>query len=365
MDDENCSYSTTIEATIEIDDDVVQGINAKEICSRKRGPWIRPPLRLEDVRVRCPDSLRIRDLSDEALTLLSSHLNMPSYGTLKNWDSVGIQLGISDHEIMSFRHDPRPMEAVLKKCRDRPAKDLIKALQLCKRIDILYSLRKFQRQGNLEKPIEREFELEIDVVCVRLMHMHTKRTLQKLLDYTRLQHQLLLHFVIVLIQAVENVSESWQGADILLVHYEDCQDETKNFKWLRKNLRQYASQRGFGIVDIAELDVDANLMSTVEDAFIKAHQIVVTFTPSHIEAVKSRSAACRSVVYTHDLMNQEFFTLNSINKRFRAVIFNDTQPSDLPVGWPRSTLVYHFPTNMSALCTKIFIQTDIDNTSTL
>ncbi|KAL6738029.1 hypothetical protein Aduo_011623 [Ancylostoma duodenale] len=58
MDDENCSYSTTIEATIEIDDDVVQGINAKEICSRKRGPWIRPPLRLEDVRVRCPDSLR-------------------------------------------------------------------------------------------------------------------------------------------------------------------------------------------------------------------------------------------------------------------------------------------------------------------
>ncbi|KAL6738028.1 hypothetical protein Aduo_011622 [Ancylostoma duodenale] len=199
------------------------------------------------------------------------------------------------------------MEAVLKKCRDRPAKDLIKALQLCKRIDILYSLRKFQRQGNLEKPIEH----------------------------------------------------------ILLVHYEDCQDETKNFKWLRKNLRQYASQRGFGIVDIAELDVDANLMSTVEDAFIKAHQIVVTFTPSHIEAVKSRSAACRSVVYTHDLMNQEFFTLNSINKRFRAVIFNDTQPSDLPVGWPRSTLVYHFPTNMSALCTKIFIQTDIDNTSTL
>lgn len=49
---------------------------------------------------------------------------------------------------------------------------------------------------------------------------------------------------------------------------------------------------------------------------------MVTFTPSHIEAVKSRSTACRSVVYIHDLMNQEFFTLNSINKRFRAVIFN-------------------------------------------
>ncbi|RCN24944.1 hypothetical protein ANCCAN_29347 [Ancylostoma caninum] len=129
--------------------------------------------------------------------------------------------------------------------------------------------------------------------------------------------------------------------------------------------RQYASQRGFGIVDIAELDIDANLTSTVEDAFIKAHQIVVTFTPSHIEAVKSRSAACRSIVYAHDLMNQEFFTLNSINKRFRAVIFNDTQPSDLPVGWPRSTLVYHFPTNMSALCTKIFKLSDLDNTSTL
>lgn len=43
---------------------------------------------------------RIRDLSDEALTLLTSHLNMPSYGSLKNWDSIGIQLGVSDHEIM-------------------------------------------------------------------------------------------------------------------------------------------------------------------------------------------------------------------------------------------------------------------------
>ncbi|RCN29234.1 hypothetical protein ANCCAN_25015 [Ancylostoma caninum] len=339
MDDENCSYSTTIEATIEIDDDVVQGINAKEICSRKRGPWIRPPLRLEDVRVRCPDSLRIRDLSDEALTLLSSHLSMPSYGSLKNWDSVGIQLGISDHEIMSFRHDPRPMEAVLKKCRDRPAKDLIKALQLCKRIDLLYSLRKFQRQGNLEKPIEHEENF------TEIVGLHSAST--------------------SVASTFRDSTDSSRGKYILLVHYEDCQEETRNFKWLRKNLRQYASQRGFGIVDIAELDIDANLTSTVEDAFIKAHQIVVTFTPSHIEAVKSRSAACRSIVYAHDLMNQEFFTLNSINKRFRAVIFNDTQPSDLPVGWPRSTLVYHFPTNMSALCTKIFKQSDLDNTSTL
>ncbi|VDM73449.1 unnamed protein product [Strongylus vulgaris] len=129
--------------------------------------------------------------------------------------------------------------------------------------------------------------------------------------------------------------------------------------------RQYASQRGFAIVDIAELDVDANLTFTIEDAFTKAHQIVVSFTPSHIEAVKSRSSQCRAIVYTHDLMNQEFFTLNSINKRFRAVIFDDTELSDLPVGWPRSTLVYHFPVNMAALCTKIFKENDFDNTSTL
>ncbi|PIO71796.1 hypothetical protein TELCIR_06298 [Teladorsagia circumcincta] len=95
----------------------------------------------------------------------------------------------------------------------------------------------------------------------------------------------------------------------------------------------------------------------------RAYQIVVSFTPTHIEAVKSRNPACRSVLYMHDLMSQEFFTLNSTNKRFRPVIFNDTQPSDLPVGWPRSTLVYHFPTNMGALCAKIFKGSDLDNKS--
>lgn len=142
---------------------------------------------------------------------------------------------------------------------------------------------------------------------------------------------------------------------------------------------------------------------------LQAYQIVVSFTPSHIEAVKSRSTACRAVIYAHDLMNQEFFTHNSINRRFRAVIFNvswstyrasspkvsgllrfgrgstlpllnehwnesnggrytsrrnicfqDTQQSDLPVGWPRSTLVYHFPTNMATLCAKLFKNNDLD-----
>ncbi|VDK57814.1 unnamed protein product [Cylicostephanus goldi] len=153
-DDASYSCSTTVGATIEIDDEVVQGFIAKEVGTKKRGPWIRPPLRLEDVRLRCPDSLRIRDIRDEVLSFLCSHLNLPSYGSLKNWDSVGIQLGMNDSEIVSLRHDPRPMEAVLKRCRDRPAKDLVKALQNCKRVDLLYSLRKFQRQGKLEKPIE-------------------------------------------------------------------------------------------------------------------------------------------------------------------------------------------------------------------
>lgn len=97
------------------------------------------------------------------------------------------------------------MEAVLRKCRDRPAKDLIKALQMCKRIDLLYSLRKFQRQGNLEKPVERKFELKVAVISV--WSMHTNRNFQKLLVCIRPQHQSLLHSMIVVIQAVENVSK--------------------------------------------------------------------------------------------------------------------------------------------------------------
>ncbi|VDL67197.1 unnamed protein product [Nippostrongylus brasiliensis] len=66
----------------------------------------------------------------------------------------------------------------------------------------------------------------------------------------------------------------------------------------------------------------------------------------------------------HDLMNQEFFALNSTNRRFRAVIFNDTQLNDLPLGWARSTLVYHFPSNMAALCSRIFKRADQEQTTT-
>ncbi|ETN79886.1 hypothetical protein NECAME_09541, partial [Necator americanus] len=183
------------------------------------------------------------------------------------------------------------MEAVLRKCSDLPAKDLIKALQSCKRVDLLYSLRKLQRLGKMEKPVGRFVGL----------HSASISTAFSLND-----------------RSFDPSKEKY----ILVVHYEDSPEETRNFKWLRKNLRQHASHQGFRILDIAELDIDANLTSTVEDAFIRAHQIVVSFTPSHIEAVKSRSTACRSVVYVHDLMNQEFFTMNSVNKRFRAVIFD-------------------------------------------
>nr|CDJ83704.1 Protein C15B12.6 [Haemonchus contortus] len=327
------SYSDTIDVTIEIDDEVAQGINALEVKSRKQGPWIRPPLRLEDVRVRCANSLSIANLSNEAVALLISHLSLPSYGSLKNWDSIGIYLGISDVEIMSFRQDARPMEAVLKKCQHMQVKDLIKALQRCKRIDMLYSLKRLEQRGKLEKPLEQF--VGINSVSTSLASPI----------------------------AVSKTADADPVKTILLVHYEEDDRETKDFRWLRKNLIQHASQRGYRISDIADLDIDINLTSTVEEAFAKAHQIVVSFTPSHIEAVKTRSSACRSVLYMHDLMSQEFFTLNSANKRFRPVIFNDTQPSDLPVGWPRSTLVYHFPTNMAALCTKIFKSNDQDNNS--
>ncbi|KAK6044653.1 hypothetical protein COOONC_17842 [Cooperia oncophora] len=110
--DNNYTDTDTVDVTIEIDDEVAQGINAKEVSSRKQGPWIRPPLRLEDVHIRSVNSLSIGRLSNEAIALLTSHLNMPSYGSLKNWDSVGIYLGMSDNEIMSLRQDARPMEAV-------------------------------------------------------------------------------------------------------------------------------------------------------------------------------------------------------------------------------------------------------------
>lgn len=47
-----------------------------------------------------PISSSVGELSNEAITLLSSHLSIPSYGSLKNWDSIGIHLGIPDHEVM-------------------------------------------------------------------------------------------------------------------------------------------------------------------------------------------------------------------------------------------------------------------------
>lgn len=327
MDDE--SYSRTVDVTIEIDDDVAQGISAKEVSTRRQGPWIRPPLRIEDVRLRSACSFSVGELSNEAITLLSSHLSIPSYGSLKNWDSIGIHLGIPDHEVMSLRQDPKPMEAILKKCWTSPAKDVISALQFFNRIDLLYSLRKLEQKGKL------------------------RRASEKVPSFTSASTSFASPFV-----------TSSLGTDsakvILLIHYEEDSNETRDVKWLRKNLVQHASRFNFRVVDIADLDFDANLTSVVEEAFSKAYQIVVSFTPSHIEAVKSRSTACRAVIYAHDLMNQEFFTHNSINRRFRAVIFNDTQQSDLPVGWPRSTLVYHFPTNMATLCAKLFKNNDLD-----
>ncbi|KAK5971377.1 hypothetical protein GCK32_004633 [Trichostrongylus colubriformis] len=329
--DENGSDTDTVDVTIEIDDEVAQGISAKEVSSRKQGPWIRPPLRLEDVRVRCANSLSVAKLSDEATALLTSHLSMPSYGSLKNWDSVGIYLGISDLEIMSLRQESRPMEAILKRCQHMPMKDIIRALQLCKRIDLLYSLKKLEQRGKLE------------------------RSLEQLAGINSVSTSLASPFVIS-----EN-TQTTATKTILLVHYEEDPGETRDFRWLKKNLVEHASKRGFRVSDMADLDIDVNLTSTVEEAFAKAYQIVVSFTPTHIEAVKSRNPACSSVLYMHDLMGQEFFTLNSMNKRFRPVIFNDTQPSELPVGWPRSTLVYHFPTNMAALCAKLFKSGDLDD----
>ncbi|WKY07947.1 hypothetical protein Q1695_007443 [Nippostrongylus brasiliensis] len=304
--EDDCSDFTTTNVTIEIDDEVAQGISAKDVSLRKQGPWIRPPLRIEEVHIESAALLSIADLSDETHAVLNSHLSMPSYGSLKSWDSVGVQLGIPDHEIMSFRQYPRPMEAVLKRCRSSSAKAIVKALQFCNRVDVLYSLKRLEKGGKLGK---------------------------------------LLH-------------------SILLIHHEGNADEIRDFRWLRKNLVQHASRLGFHINDIAELDVDANFTSSLEEAFAKAKQIVVSFTPSYIEAVKCRSIDCRAVVYMHDLMNQEFFALNSTNRRFRAVIFNDTQLSDLPLGWARSTLVYHFPSNMTALCSRIFKRADQEQTTT-
>ncbi|KAJ1364465.1 hypothetical protein KIN20_024565 [Parelaphostrongylus tenuis] len=319
------SYTTTDDGvTIEIDEDVDQEIGAKELKTRKVGPWIRPPLRFEDVRLSSVDKLRIGNLSNEAYAVLCSHLNMPSYGSLKNWDSIAVHLEIPDHEIMSLRNDSRPMEAVLNKYRDVPLKDLIRALQTCRRIDMLYSLKNLEQKGRLTRPMEQH--VGINSVSTSLMST----------------------------SVIYDDFNTDSVRSIFLVHYEEGAQEIRDFKWFRKNLMKHANERGFRIVDISTLDIDANITSSVEEAFAKAYQIVVTFTPSHIEAVKCRSTACRSVVYAHDLMNQEFFTLNSINKRFRAVTFNDTQQSSLPLGWPRSTLVYQFPLHMGALCAKIF-----------
>ncbi|KJH45186.1 hypothetical protein DICVIV_08766 [Dictyocaulus viviparus] len=376
------SCLNTDDVTIEIDNDVAKEVSAKDLAIKKIGPWIRPPLRIEDVRLCSVDKLRICNLSNEAVALLSSHLNMPSYGSLKNWDSIGIHLKIPDHEIMgdnlslqctnnsvrtqslmnreeyskdvlstkevdklkdiapesgrmkrevfgmngyrSLRNDPRPMDAILNKCRNSPVNDLIRALQTCKRIDILYSLKILEQKGKLTKSSQQN--VGINSASTLVLSSTDKF---ELCDTDSIR-------------------------TILLIHYEESVEETRDYKWLCKNLLKHATQYGFRIVDINTLDVDANIIASVENAFTKAHQIVVSFTPSHIEAVKSRNTACRSIIYAHDLMNQEFFTLNSTNRRFRAVVFNDTQASSLPLGWPRSTLVYHFPTNMNALCTKIF-----------
>ncbi|VDL79982.1 unnamed protein product [Nippostrongylus brasiliensis] len=222
--EDDCSDFTTTNVTIEIDDDVAQGISAKDVSLRKQGPWIRPPLRIEEVLIESAALLSIADLSDETHAILNSHLSMPSYGSLKSWDSVGVQLGIADHEIMSFRQYPRPMEAVLKRCRSSSAKAIVKALQFCNRVDVLYSLRRLEKAGKLGKLLHYPDRSSSASTGIATDFSATNILGSNESDGKRSTFTGITENSAILLPA------------ILLVHHEGNADEIRDFRWLRKNL---------------------------------------------------------------------------------------------------------------------------------
>ncbi|CAI4224178.1 unnamed protein product [Auanema sp. JU1783] len=97
---------------------------------------------LSHVEFEVSDIYELCDLTVESMEILSGHLNMKAYGSMKNWEYVACSYGMSSDSIMMMQRDYNPFELLCKKFPRKNLKEFIGLLQTMNRIDTLYSLKK-------------------------------------------------------------------------------------------------------------------------------------------------------------------------------------------------------------------------------
>lgn len=296
------------------------------------------------------DKIKISNLNAQVRKILEMLLNTETIGSLKNWEYLASQLGLSMDEIWELRRVEikNPTETILQKFKSNPVNQLMQIICEMERIDVLISLRPYlnglsasaaalSMDGDIDSGVFQE--PGPSTVPVPPPRMYRPQRTQNFLETA--------------------IAEN--GRIILITHYETNKDLKKLFKLFKHNIKHHAPT-SFVIYDINECIDEANLQR-IDNFFHSAEQIVVFASQEYTENIATIISATESLANAsllsarrlHQFMNDEYFRNNSTNQRFRVVLpGNEQKEKSLPIGWASNTLVYKFPENFKDLCKKLF-----------
>ncbi|VDN51465.1 unnamed protein product [Dracunculus medinensis] len=334
------AISLTLE--IELDDHrIIQHSALNAYVSLPLEEFYDRPTDIYEIKPVIASGYRICNLCAVAVHQMEMYLNVPSYGSLLNWENLAAKLGLSILQILSLRKCVSPMLKLLELHSNLPLNIIIDAICELNRVDLLISLIPYLPKNNLTSD-----QISLDSgICnnsnnnnsflqnerFHSDHLFTSRRSKQLVD--------------ILVKS------------ILVMHHENELNINlkKNFNWFMKNLKKQASGKGTFIFDVNDYLCGEGSMVDLIEIFKQATHIISVLSEDYSKILNSDGDQQNAVKkYINNLMNTEYIQDGSINKRFRAVMLQGTDRAVLPIGWSRNTVIYEFPANHAQLFKKLF-----------
>uniref|UniRef100_A0A914D4I1 Death domain-containing protein n=1 Tax=Acrobeloides nanus TaxID=290746 RepID=A0A914D4I1_9BILA len=302
------------------------------------------------------EKIQISRLTPNVFKILSLFLNADAIGTLKNWEHLAAQFGLSHHEIRNLRRTEDPTEAILSRFSNLSINRLLEFLCEMERLDLLLSLHPYLE--GLTAGFNALQSSEEDWGDSGMYQEAGPST------HRRIPAHPLVSTSSIYEPPTRSKISLPNTKFVIVTHYEISKEAKKLFKFFMKNLRHHSTKSNdqsqpCTVLDLNEC-IDESNIRQIENFFTPAKHILLFATQDYSENVASSNhaistdAALLTARHFHSLMNDEYFQSGYTNRRFRVVIPSDKEKSCLPLGWATNTLVYKFPENFSELCTKLF-----------
>lgn len=318
------------------------------------------PPRPESICPQLADRITIFDLTQHAFNLLSLFLNADAIGSMKNWEYLASQFGLSHLEISNMRKNSDPTERILERFAALPMNRLIEYLCEMERVDLLISLK--PHLDGLSAGIDALDSTEHSFNDSGVLEAGPSTRMRRPKNGPGRSRPL----TAPLSTPGQRNASIPDDKFIVVTHYEVSKRSKKLFKYFFDNLQHYGREQQVSILDINECIDESNIYQ-IEQFFTPAKYIILFATRDFADNVNgpnaetATNALLRATIHFTLLMNNEYSQNRYTNRRFRVVLPSQEPTNCLPLGWATNTLVYKFPENFNELCTKIFETTDKSN----